>query len=643
MSREDYIKANKLAKKDYQFKSMRGELPTLPVLDDILPPRGQYREVPLGLVKIPADQIAGTKNAGRSNAFASNFMPLLKEGSEFSRKWESLSTSHVQEGIRDPIKAYEYMNKFYVEEGNKRVSVVKFFGVDSIPGTVTRIIPDRTNEKENRIYYEFLDFYELSQINYIWFSETGRFAKLQEAMGKAGGEVWNEEERMNFRSIYTRFAKEFKAKNNDKLKITPGDALLALIELYGYQELLDMSVAELKKLIAKSWEEYMLLEKDKEIELKMDPVQEKKSILSLNKILPAGVLLTGKGRLKIAFIYEKTPGSSAWTYGHELGRLHLEQKFPNEVQTLYYTNINRKNIEYALEDAVKQKCDIIFTTTPAFVQASVKAAISHPSVRILNCSLNTSHRYIRTYYIRMHEPKFIMGAVAGALTENDKLGFIADYPIFGTIANINAFALGAKLVNPRVKVYLEWSAKKDVDAVKNLREQGAEIISGKDMVTPEEASRYFGLYSLENDWPKSLAMPVWHWGRFYEQLIRTIMDGTWKYDDNPSDKKAINYWWGMSAGVADIVCSQTLPIGTKRLVELLNSNIKNRIFDPFAGELYSQTGVIQKESWKNLSPEEVVTMEWLAENVIGEIPKRQELKKRSEPLVQQQGVEKTKG
>lgn len=643
MSREDYIKANKLAKKDYQSKSMRGELPTLPVLDDILPPKGQYREVPLGLVKIPADQIAGTKNAGRSNAFASNFMPLLKEDSEFASKWESLSTSQVTEGIRDPIKAYEYMNKFYVEEGNKRVSVVKFFGLDSIPGTVTRIIPNRTNDKENRIYYEFLDFYELSRVNYIWFTETGRFAKLQEAMGKEKGEEWSEEDQMDFRSIYIRFTKEFKAKNNDKLKITPGDAMLALIELYGYKELLDMSSAELKKLIAKTWEEYMLLEKDKEIELKMDPAQEKKPLLNLNKILPAGVLLPGKGRLKVAFIYEKTPGSSAWTYGHELGRLHLEQSFPNEVQTLFYTNVNQKNAEYAIEDAVQQKCDIIFTTTPSFVQASVKAAVAHPSVRILNCSLNTSHRYIRTYYIRMHEPKFIMGAVAGALTENDKLGFIADYPIFGTIANINAFALGAKLVNPRVKVYLEWSAKKDVDAVKNLREQGAEIISGKDMVTPEEASRYFGLYSLEHDWPKSLAMPVWHWGRLYEQLIRTIMDGTWKYDDNPSDKKAINYWWGMSAGVADIVCSETLPIGTKRLVELLNSNIKNRIFDPFAGELYSQTGVIQKESWKSLSPEEVVKMEWLAENVIGDIPKRQELKKRSEAVVLQQGVEKTKG
>lgn len=641
MSREDYIKAHRLAKKDYQAKSMRGELPTLPVLDDILPPRGQYREVPLGLVKIPVAQIVGTKNAGRSNAFSSNFMPLLKDGTEFAGKWASLSTSHIQEGIREPIKAYEYMNWFYVEEGNKRVSVVKFFDVVDIPGNVTRIIPNRTNDKENRIYYEFIDFYELSQVNYVWFSEPGRFAKLQEAVGKGPEEVWSDENRLDFKSIYTRFAAEFRSRNNDKLKITVGDAFLAFTELYDYREIRNMSTAQLKKLIVKSWEEFVILEKDAEIELKMNPSQEKKPLI--NKILPTGVLQAAKSRLKIAFIYEKTPSSSAWTYGHELGRMHLEQKFPNEVKTMYYTNITRKNIECTIEDAVKQRCDIIFTTTPSFAPASVKAAIAHPSVRILNCSLNTSHRYIRTYYIRMHESKFLMGAIAGALTENDKLGYIADYPIFGTIANINAFALGAKLVNPRVKVYLDWSTKKDVDAVKNLREQGVSIISDRDMVTPEDASRYFGLYILENGWPKSLAMPVWHWGRFYEQLIRTIMDGTWKYDDNPADKKAINYWWGMSSDVADIICSKNLPIGTKRLVELLKSNIKSGLFNPFAGELYSQTGVIQNDPDQVLSPEEVVKMEWLAENIIGDIPKRHELQKRSESVVLQQGIEKMKG
>ena len=50
-----------------------------------------------------------------------------------------------------------------------------------------------------------------------------------------------------------------------------------------------------------------------------------------------------------------------------------------------------------------------------------------------------------------------MGAIAGAMAENDKISYIADYPISGTIANINAFALGAKMINPRAKVHLEWS------------------------------------------------------------------------------------------------------------------------------------------------------------------------------------------
>ena len=114
---------------------------------------------------------------------------ILKENSEFALKWARLCEAQVEEGIRDPIKAYEYMNKFYVVEGNKRVSVLKYFEVSTIAGNVTRIIPKPTDELENRIYYEFLDFYELSKINYVWFSEEGSFAELQEAVGKEPGEI----------------------------------------------------------------------------------------------------------------------------------------------------------------------------------------------------------------------------------------------------------------------------------------------------------------------------------------------------------------------------------------------------------------------------------------------------------------------
>ena len=70
MGRENYSEALKLGKKDYHTRMLRGIKPTLQVLDDIMPERGEYSEVPLGLVQIPADQLVGTKTVGRSSSFA---------------------------------------------------------------------------------------------------------------------------------------------------------------------------------------------------------------------------------------------------------------------------------------------------------------------------------------------------------------------------------------------------------------------------------------------------------------------------------------------------------------------------------------------------------------------------------------------
>ena len=165
-----------------------------------------------------------------------------------------------------------------------------------------------------------------------------------------------------------------------------------------------------------------------------------------------------------------------------------------------------------------------------------------------------------------------------------------------------------------------------------------DCVSGKDMVIPEESSRYFGLYHLDGENPRNLAMPLWHWGKFYEQMIRRIMDGTWKYDDKSSSMKAINYWWGMSSGVVDIICSQNLPTETKKLVKLLKHAISSGQFEPFSGILYSQTGQVQGESWKTLSAEEIIKMNWLADNVIGSIPGVDELIEGALPVVGEQGV-----
>ncbi len=247
MNLEEYGKALKLGKREVAVRKAEGLYPYLEVLDDIPEAANSIMEYPLGLVQIPTDQIVGTKTEGRSQAFAANFMPILGEESEFARKWANLCESHLTEGIRDPIKAYEFMNKFYVLEGNKRVSVLKYFDAVSIPGTVTRIVPPRTEEKENKIYYEFMDFYNLSSVNYIYFSEEGRFSKLQRLLGKRPDEVWTDEDRQTFSALYSSFSAGYKAMGGNKLRITVGDAFLDFIEIHGYDELDKMTTSEFKR------------------------------------------------------------------------------------------------------------------------------------------------------------------------------------------------------------------------------------------------------------------------------------------------------------------------------------------------------------------------------------------------------------
>ena len=225
---EDYKNALKSGQRAYRACVARGQSPYLAVLDDILVNVNIVSQEPLGLVEIPAESIVGTKTSGRHTAFAPNFMPLLEADTEFAAKWSNLCEAHLEEGIQNPILAYEFMNRFYVQEGNKRVSVLKYYGAVKIAGTVTRLIPARNDSLENRIYYEFLDFYKLSQINYVHFSRTGGYAKLQTLVCKASGESWTEDDRLNFSAFYTVFRQQFIALGGHDLKLTTGDGLLVL-------------------------------------------------------------------------------------------------------------------------------------------------------------------------------------------------------------------------------------------------------------------------------------------------------------------------------------------------------------------------------------------------------------------------------
>ena len=63
-------------------------------------------------------------------------------------------------------------------------------------------------------------------------------------------------------------------------------------------------------------------------------------------------------------------------------------------------------------------------------------------------------------------------------------------------------------------------------------------------------------------------------------------------------------------------------------------------FHPFDGPIYAQGGVLQCEKGRSLQPDEIITMDWLAENVVGEIPDFDSLTEAAQAVVRLQGIRK---
>ena len=632
---EAYQSANKRAQKAYRAAMNKGEYPYLSALDDFLPYERTAGEKYIGIVEIPLDLVAGTKTAGRQNSFANNFMPLLGEDTEFAYKWSGLYESQLEEGIRDPIVAYEYMHRFYVMEGNKRVSVLKSLNAAKISAKVTRIIPKKTDDLENRIYYEFMDFFDCAKIYDIWFSKEGSYAKLTKSYGYEPGQTWSEESQKALRSEFLSFRKIYKAKGGDKVNITSGDAFLAYIELFPAWQLQSGSEDEIKSNLTKMWDEFLTLGQGQSMKIVLEPHQKEKTTAGMSIL--NRILSDAPKQRKIAFIFEKSVVNSAWNYAHEMGRMHVEHVFGEKIKTSIYEHAEfTNNSEDIIEAAIEDGNQIIFTVPAQLANASVKAALKHPEVKILNCSTNSKYQAIRTYYCRMYESKFLLGVIAGALSETNDIGYMADYPIYSTIANINAFALGAQMVNPRVRVHLRWgSVKKDSQA--EWPDQ-VHLIFDKDMINPKYPTRKYGLYrQLADGQIENIATSICHWGKVYELIIRSIIEKTWNEEAGKNKNQALNYWWGLSSGVLEIVYSQKLPDGTKNLVNLLTEMIRRREFSPFQFTWTRQDGTVTNEAGKRLEPEEIFRMNYLASNVQGKIPELDELKEGVKEFVRLQG------
>ena len=631
---QEYALALKKGQKEYRERIAAEKEPYPAVLDEIRQADPSDVVVDVGLVEIPAERILGTKSAGRISAFSHSFLPLLDSRSEFASKWMNLCAAHMGEtGITDPIECYEYLGNFYVQEGNKRVSVLRHFEAPRIPGNVKRILPTPSEEPRIKAYFEFLEFYKKSSLYSIQFRRPGDYAKLLAALGKDADAVWTEEERRTFNSSYHYFMEAFQAQK-DTADVLPEEALLLWLELYDFRDLKQLTAAQLKKTLTDMWKDVVSATTVNSVKVQTRTREENKGSF-LDR-----VILAGRDKLNVAFVHQLKPSESTWVTGHEEGREYLERVMGDYVTVRSYYDANTMTLaEEKIEEAVRDGAQVVFTTAPLLSRATLKAAVKYPKIKFLNCSVEQPYSSLRTYYGRIYEAKFITGAIAGAMAQNDRIGYIASYPIYGVPASINTFALGAQMTNPRAQIDLRWSCLPGMPQA-DLLAEGVRVISNRE--APTKSRMYlefcaYGTYLMEDRGELiPLATPVWVWGRFYEFAIRSILSGGWKQDKGSF--AAWNYWLGMDSGVIGLSLSDKLPAGVRQLGKLLQRSMRDGSLDPFFRRIVSQDGQVRNDGSRTFTPEQLLRMDWLCDNVVGEIPPFEEILPVSRRMVRELGI-----
>ena len=638
---EDYRKACKRGRREVSAALSSGRYPYLPALDDILGSGRGSGEVPVGVREIPMELVVGTKTHGRSNLFSCGFLPIADDDTEFAAKWSKLYDAQTTEGIRDPVVVYEYLQRFYVQEGNKRVSVLRSVDAPTVLASITRVMPLPSDDIAIRCYYEFVRLYRVAPVYGLRFTQEGSCEKLAQLLGLTLDEPWPEDTVRSLTATLYQFARSYRSRGGQMLSQTVADAFLLYVKAYATSGPLSVSDKLMDERVARLWGEFVVAAQDDAIAYIENPTEHR----SKGRVIPA---IKGISRslhqakpLSLAFVYDRDPSVSGWTALHEKGRLDLQTRLGDKVQTTAtFGCASDDDFDRAVEAAVAEGVDVVVTASPRQMEQTRRAAVAYPRKTFINCSINLSSSSVRTFYARMYEVKFLMGALAAGMAENHRVGYLATSPIFGSIAEVNAFAIGASMVDPYATVYLKWASAEGYDWRDELTKDDVRVLAGRDYPNPLDPDEPYGLSCLHHTGPSErVAMPIWDWGRYYELMVRSIQDDRWRKEGSAHRDQALNYWWGMSADVVRLDLGEGLANGPRRLVHTLRQAMLEGRLHPFEGMLVAQKGVVVREEGSaRLTNEEIASMSWLNENVVGRLPKSWELSQGAADDVATSGV-----
>jgi basic membrane protein A and related proteins len=219
---------------------------------------------------------------------------------------------------------------------------------------------------------------------------------------------------------------------------------------------------------------------------------------------------------------------------------------------------------------------------------------------------------------------YMMGVAAGLMTESNKLGFVAAFPLGWTLTFINAFELGAQSVNPEAETIVAYTfgwgdAAKEADATNSLINQGVDVITmhvdspATILSTAESRGVYsIGFQSLAAQqyapefWISGIGFTL---GDKLTWLASTVIEGTW----TPIF---------LRCGIAD-GCMAMAPFGpnvpqeVQDRVNQARADIEAGTTVVFAGPVVDQDGTVRVAEGEVLAEDAMSSVDWFVQGVIG--------------------------
>lgn len=334
--------------------------------------------------------------------------------------------------------------------------------------------------------------------------------------------------------------------------------------------------------------------------------------------------------LKIGFITVGPIDDWGYNYSHNQGRLFLEAALGKQVKTTIVDKIPESPVVgQVMEKMIASGVKLIFSTSYGYMEQALLVAAKHPDVLIEQCSRPSPPgvKNLAAYFGKQYEALYISGVVAGRMTKTNTLGFVASIPLPYVIQNINAFALGARSVNPNAKVKVLWiyawtDPAAEAEVSTELIKQGADVlaISLDTPLTVLKTAEKAGLMTVGYQTDASRFAPkgwltghMWNWGPLYVKIAKEVIEKRWTPDF---------YRYGLKDGCATIApFGKAVPKSVRDEALAVKEKIISGQLTVFQGPLTDRSGQVRLRESKLFDEKAIDKMKWFVPGVEGDIPR----------------------